>query len=311
MTGTVTGYDGAKWTLPPLLAWEIGRTDGAPCGSFRVQFAAEQGMAEKLRRGMRFSAFENGAVVFSGVVDEAEITLDSQGLTAELTGRDLSALLLDNETRAAEFQSAQLRDILARYVTPWGINLVDADALPPVEGFSVGTGESCWRVLDGFCRHAAGVQPRFLADGTLRLRRESGGKLLELNTEKALELRFTARRYGVISSQTVVDLSRKTVQTVPNVKFLAQMGQCEKVITRSGWTMQPGWRTAQQRIDDSCREAAMLRLALPGSFLAEPGDRLRVNDGRLGLAGTFTVTSAATRLDGGGLTTELTAREGL
>lgn len=311
MTGTVTGYDGATWALPPLLAWEIVRTDGAPCGSFRVQFAAVRGMAETLRRGMRISAFENSAAVFCGVVDEAEITLDGRGLTAELTGRDLSALLLDNETRAAEFQSVQLRDILARYVTPQGIDRVDADALPPVDGFSVGTGESCWRVLEGFCRHAAGVQPRFLADGTLRLRRKSGGRLLQLDTNKALELRFTARRYGVISRQTVVDLSRKTVQMVPNVSFLAQKGQCEKVVTQSGWSMQSSWRSAQQRIDDSQREAAMLNLALPGSFLAEPGDCLSINDRRLGLAGTFTVTSAVSRLDGGGLTTELTAREGL
>lgn len=309
MTGTVTGWDGAQWPLPPLLSWEIVRTEGTPCGSFRVQFAAGTAMAETLRRATGFVAYENGKTVFTGVVDEAELTLDGQGLTAELSGRDLSALLLDNETRAAEFQTAQLRDILARYVTPLGIAKVDAEALPAVESFVVGTGESCWRVLEGFCRHAGQVQPRFLADGTLRLRKDAGGQAIRPDLSQALELQFVSRRYGVISSQTVVDLSRKTVQTVPNAAFQAKKGQCEKVITRSGWTVSAGWRSAQQRIDDSRRDSTLLTAALPGAFLAEPGDRADIRDGRLGIAGTYSVTSVTTRLGGDGLTTQLVMRE--
>ena len=50
-----------------------------------------------LADAVRFTAEQDGEVVFTGVVDEAECGWDSGGGRLELSGRGMAALLLDNE----------------------------------------------------------------------------------------------------------------------------------------------------------------------------------------------------------------------
>ena len=40
MTGQVIQADGAAWELPALTGWELRWTQGLPCDSFAVRFAA-------------------------------------------------------------------------------------------------------------------------------------------------------------------------------------------------------------------------------------------------------------------------------
>lgn len=306
MTGYVENRRGERWTLPVLTAWEIRRTDGDPCGAFTVRFAADGGAAEILKGAETFQAEEDGKTCFTGVVDECTVTLDGGGLTAEITGRDLSARLLDSQCRAAEFLSAQLEDILSRYVRPCGITKIRTDNLPAVPNFAVQTGDTCWQALAGYCRHAAEVYPRFSADGTLLLERRPAGRQLVLtmaNGPTAVQLRET--RYGVISEQTVLDFTRKSVEQVGNPDF---DGLCRKVTARSGKTLKADWRTAAQRIADSQRNRTALEVTVPGGFAAEPWDRISVSFPELGVSGGFLVAEAVTRLDGRGLQTALSLR---
>lgn len=307
MTGCIRDGAGKSRQLPPLTSWELRRTDGDPCGAFTVRFPADETTAALCRSAVSFTASEDGETVFLGVVDECLLTLDGGGRMAELSGRDLGARLLDNQCRAAEFQSAQLEDILGRYVRPFGVTRIRADALPAVPNFSVQTGDSCWQALSGFCRHAADVRPRFAADGTLLLERAPSGKKRTLTMACApTALRLRSLRYGVISEQTVLDFTKKSIETVQNPAF---DGLCKKVAARSGKTLKAAWRTAAQRIADSGRARTVLELTAPGAFLAEPWDRAAVRFEALGIAGDFVVTEAATALNGSGLFTTLTMRE--
>ena len=169
MTGYVTMCDGRRSALPALLQWDIKLTDGDPCDGFSVCFPYERALAQTLRGAVFFTAEEDGATVFTGVVDDYEITLDAKGLLAEMTGRGMAARLLDNQVRAAEYLSAQLADILKSYVLSYGVTKLRTVQMPAVERFVVETGYSCWQVLAGFCRHSADIFPRFLPDGTLVL----------------------------------------------------------------------------------------------------------------------------------------------
>ena len=180
MTGYVTMCDGRRSALPALLQWDIKLTDGDPCDGFSVCFPYERALAQTLRGAVFFTAEEDGATVFTGVVDDYEITLDAKGLLAEMTGRGMAARLLDNQVRAAEYLSAQLADILKSYVLPYGVTKLRAVQMPAVERFVVETGYSCWQVLAGFCRHSADIFPRFLPDGTLVLEPETPGKTVRL-----------------------------------------------------------------------------------------------------------------------------------
>ena len=304
LSGILTCGDGTRLSLPPLSAWELTRTDGEPCGAFSLRFPADGKTAAQLGKAERFAGFCGGKTVFTGVVDECEVRLDGGGLRAGVFGRDRTALLMDRECRAVEFESAQLEDILSGFVRPQGISKISAGDFPAVPAFAVRTGESCWRVLCGFCRHSAGVQPRFAADGTLILRKD-GGKALAL-TEKngPSELRWHRSRCDEIAEQTIVDLTRRTAESVKNPAG----GTRHEVAVRSGRTLKADWHTAAQRIGESRRDSERLELTLPYGFAAEPGDRISAALPHPGIAGRFRTVSASTRCDGGGLRTRLALR---
>ena len=308
LTGHVSGAAG-RFDLPVLTEWEIQRTDGEPCGAFSVTFPAGEGTEEALKDAAFFQAEYGGATVFTGIVDEYAVTLDEKGLLATVTGRDLAGLLLDNQCRAAEFQMAQLEDILSRYVRPLGIGKIRADDLGPVGGFAVETADTCWQVLSGWCRHSAEVRPWFLADGTLCLEREPEVGFVILSPANGLlSAEVRRQRYGVVSRQTVLDYTRKSLEVAENAKF---DGTCEHVVIREGRTLKAWWRTAAQRVADSMRDRSLATVTVAGAFAAEPRDRVSLTLPELEIAGSYTVAAAATRLDGQGLRTVLTLREDL
>ena len=56
--------------------------------------------------GTRMEVTQEGKRVFTGVVDECLCQWDEQGCTAEISGRGMQALLLDNQAAAADFGQA-------------------------------------------------------------------------------------------------------------------------------------------------------------------------------------------------------------
>ena len=308
MTGTITTCKGETVELPPFLQWNIRRTDGDPCDAFAVQFPLDASMTQALQEAVTFTARQGWQTVFHGVVDDLELRLDANGLLAELTGRGMGAKLLDTQVRAAEYGSAQLEDILRVYVKACGITRIEAEAMPPVSSFVVETGYTCWQVLSGFCRHSAGVLPRFSSDGTLILKKRSGGTHRDL-TGGAGRISFEQNRYGAVAEQTLINTRTGQRETAVNAQVQELGGFSTKVTGRSGSKIRATWRTAQQRIEDAAREFRTVRVQLPGSFLAEPLDIVRLSVPEMGLRGEYTVAEAESSCDDTGESCTLTMRE--
>ena len=309
MTGYVTTCDGRREALPALLQWDIKLTDGDPCDGFSVCFPYERTLAQTLRKAVHFTAEEDGGTVFTGVVDDYEVTLDARGLLAEMTGRGMAARLLDNQVRAAEYVSAQLEDILSTYVRPYGVTKIRADAMPEVERFVVETGYTCWQVLAGFCRHSAGIFPRFPPDGTLVLEQETAGKTVRLRQAQCLRVRMTDSRYGLSSRQVMVNTRTGMQTAAENGEFIALGGSCVKVHGMTGSKLRAVWRTAQQRLEDDQRGKRLTEVRVPGAFIARPMDRVELELEKLGIGGTYTVQAAESVCGTDGMYCTLTLRE--
>lgn len=292
MTGYVWTYDGRREQLPVLLQWSIKLTDGEPCDSFCVRFVYAPKWRRTLDAAVRLTAEQDGKVVFSGVVDDYAINLDRGGMLAEITGRGLAALLMDNQVRAAEYLCAQSEDILNTYVYPYGILNVRAEKMEPVERFVVETGYTCWQVLAGFCRHSAEIRPRFLPDGTLVLEKQAEGRTLRLREEACLSVCRTGKRYGVSSEQILVNTRTGAQTSAVNEDFAARGGRCVRVHGRSGNKIRATWRTAQQRLEDDRRGAEQIEVRVGGCFFAQPLDRVQLRLTKLGIEGTYTVQAA-------------------
>lgn len=274
----MTCCNGTKQRLPEPLAWRLEYGLGSPCDSFWVKIPWTSGQEDKLADAIRLTVTEDGEALFTGVMDECECRWSREGCTAELSGRGMQALLLDNQAGAADFGFATQADILRRYVTPYGIALGEPAELPGVRGFSVASGSSCWKVLYQFARYYAGVTPRFNRKGELLLSGWKSTKTVRLDeTAPVTELVLRDRRYGVLSQVTVKDVTGWNSQTQVNRSFLNRGGCCSRVMLMPKDT---GYQTrrynARFQLDRSAAELQRIEVTATLPFCAWPGDLVQL-----------------------------------
>ena len=307
MTGRLIGYDGREYALPALLEWTLNYGTGTPCDSFEVRCPWGSGLDGALSDAVEFVAQEDGETVFRGVVDEYEWSCGSGGSTLLVSGRGMAGRLLDNEAEPADYQTATLGDILRDHVTPYGIQTAEGASLPAVPSFSVESGSSEWQVLYNFARYYGGVEPSFDRQGILHLTPWQDGKRLVLDNSAAVEeIRWTERRYGVLSEVLVRDRTTQSVQRVVNQSVLDRGGMCRRVLTMPGRSSYQAMRySGRFQLEQSAAQRLRLELTLAGRAEAWPGDLAELNLERYGLSGVWRVLSTGHSGGGQGLRTTL------
>ncbi len=304
---TMTTYDGRKLALPVPLAWKLDYGLGSPCDSFWGKFLWAAGGEDALADGTRLTVTWEGETVFTGVVDECRCCWSAQGAVAEISGRGMQALLLDNQAEAADYGMATLGEILRGYVTPYGIQMGAPAALPGVAGFSVSSGQSCWGVVYDFARYHGGVAPRFDRAGRLVLAPFPDGKPLVLDeTAPVTEAVWQVKRYGVLSQVTVKDVSGWGRQVVENPTFRRRGGQCSRVLLLPRKTgFQARRYNGQFQLDRSAADLYQAEVTVSLPFAAWPGDLVRLTRAGWSRNGLYRVRESRVTLDEGGCATTL------
>lgn len=267
-------------------------------------------MAETLRRAVRFTAKENGAVEFAGVVDETSVTCDEKGLQLELSGRGMAALLLDNEAEAVSYQRATMEEILKNHVTPYGIICSGYDAVTAAS-YRVANGSSQWKALHDFAALHGGIEPYFDKTGALELRRTHKGAGVTIDAQTSVTaLAYCDRRYGVIAEALVVDKKAGVRRSVKNAAFCARGGTSRRVFyvpAKSG--AQTMRCTGEYQIRKSKEGAETLRVTIAGRFSAAPGDTAVVSGTKLGISGRFRVIECKRRFGESGEASEVSLQK--
>ena len=306
-------YDvhGQSSYLPVLLAWDFSHGFCSPCDCFAVRFLYSPEMLEPLRAACRFRAAYEGKCVFSGVVDELELSAGPDGCFAVLRGRGLQALLLDSEAESADYAAADLAFLLDRHVLPFGVTELALPEGGPVRAaLTVRSGESHWSVLRRYAEFCLGLRPRFSPEGRLILDGADSGRHVTLDgSTPATSQRLVQDRYGVISDVIVKNRVAGSSVTVENAPFKAMGGKCVRVLNVPRYTGFDAMRhTGQYQIEQSRAELLRWTVTLPECFAAFPGDRVTVTGSPLGLAGEFRVESSRCRADGSAAGTTLELR---
>ena len=295
MTGQIITADHRTFQLPPLLQWSVTHTGTVPCDCYSVTFLYDKSMAEPLHLAAGFAAIEGGDVMLRGIVDEYMVELGSRGLTATVTGRGYAARLLDNESRPLTYQGATLAEIIRNHVTPYGISCAEMANVTATSVYTVAAGSSQWKALENFCRTYGGFSPRFRRDGKLLASPErTPERQLFIGDDTAvLDCTLREDHYGVLTEVLVIDKTRNVMYSVKNEDMTARGGQCRRVVYTPGQSTWAAMRyTGEYQIDRSREEERRLTVRLPGSFLAFPGDRVRLELSRMGLAASCRVMEA-------------------
>lgn len=313
MTGRIITCDHRTFDLPPLTAWQVTYTGTVPCDSYSVTFPYEAGMAEALHLAAGFLAMDGETVLLRAIVDEYTVDLSAEGLTATVTGRGYAARLLDNESRPVTYQGATLAEIVRCHVTPYGITAAEVAAVSADSVFTASAGSSQWKVLENFCRTYGGFSPRFRRDGQLLAapERDTGRRLLIGTDSPVLACTVREDHYGVLTEVLVIDKTRNTAYSVRNPDMMGRGGQCRRVVYTPGQSTWAAMRyTGEYQIARSREEEWSATVRLPGAFLAFPGDVVRLDLERLGLAGEYRVAEAEnTASAGAGEIMTLTLKE--
>ena len=310
MKGYVTDTAGACCELPPCESWEMEYGVGTPCDSFVLRCPWSMGQGVSPRQWSRFYALWQGERVFTGVVDECEVSLSHEGCFLELSGRGLAALLLDNEALGQDYQLATPADILRDHITPYGIETVGAEGLRAVSDFRVDTGSSEWTVLEEFLRAQGVGSARFDREGRLILAGEAGEALVIGDGTPVSALIHRDRRYGVLSEVLVRDRYSGLTQRVENEGFSALGGRARRVLTMAGRADAHEMVSAgREQLERSAREWEELEVTLPTPFAARPGQPVRLERSGYDHNGTYRVARVTTGMDRSGYRSHLLLRQ--
>ena len=249
--------------------------------------------------------------MFTGVVDECEVSLTAEGCFLELSGRGMAALLLDNEALGQDYQLATLADILRGHVTPYGIEAVGGGQLSHVSNFRVDTGSSEWTVLEEFLRESGGGLPRFDEFGRLILSDFEDRDTLSIGADTPISsLLRRDRRYGVLSQVLVRDRYSGAVQKVENEEFSALGGAARRVLTMPGHANSAAMAEAGlEQLKRSARAWQEVEVILPLPFAAMPGQIVKLERGGLDHNGTYRVARVAVGMDKNGYWSRLTLQK--
>lgn len=285
--------DGVSTPLPEFLSWDVCHGMGEPCDWFEVSFIYYSSQLPKLQTACSFRATHDGAIVFSGVIDEYSISIDEKGSVVTLSGRSKAALLLDNELPSQEYPALGSAAAVASFVSPYGISSVIAGSSVTLSAFSVRTGESAWSALKRFCRYAWETTPYFTKDGTLILNGRSGDTITVDASKDVSSIAMCDERYGIISDISVRNRVTGASYTSSNTAFAARGGKCHREMTVPKTTGADAVRyTAAYQIAESQRCKKSVKLTLTKQFACFPGDRVNLTASKLGISGVFTVLSS-------------------
>ena len=278
MNAYMTDSGGGRWALPGLTAWRLEYTAGTPCDSFWLRCPWDGENTARPASWVGFLAEEKGERIFTGVVDECEVSLSPGGLTLEVSGRGMAARLLDNEALGQDYLYATQADILRDHVTPYGIKAAPGGSLPPVAQFSVASGSSEWSVVYDFARYYGGVAPRFDREGRLVLSGWDDSRERVIGDQTGvLAMTRRDRRYGVLSQVLVRDRWSGQMETLENRAFQALGGQARRVLTTPARNSYKAVRySGQFQLERSASELERVEATLGEVFSVWPGDLVTV-----------------------------------
>ena len=166
-------------------------------------------------------------------------------------------------------------------------------------------------MLYDFACYYGGVTPRFDRQGRLVVApwKDDVKRCLD-DSAPVTQAVWRERRYGVFSRVLVRDKVRKTVEQVDNGAFLAEGGQCSRVLTMPGKSSYKAMRySGQFQLEKSAGERRRMTVTVAEPFWAWPGELVELAHNGLGLTGTWRVLEARVDMDESGARTQLVMGE--
>lgn len=286
--------DGSEFLLGEPLEAVLSYDRDAPADLLKAVFPAQR-MWEEL---VRVTVYDGGCAVFCGLVDEQNTRISASGLSVELVCRSLEAVLLDNEAPPMPMKNPSLELLEWRLLAPLEFPRALGDRAKKQGELAVEKGDSCWTVLERFCREFLGTVPYVDEEGAVHCEGLPERKL-ELRDIRQAELSYLpCRRLSAVWQQSY----RGSYDTPYGDPGAAQL-------RRRYLSMQSG-RNPKELLLEGERESFQITVECAGAWWPVRGAEASLELERAGRFENCPVRSAVYLRDGGGERTRLVLEKG-
>lgn len=263
------------------------RDAGTPADSLTLVLSC--GVSDEL---CRVYVMNEEKEIFSGVVDEQIITSE-EDVKTKLVCRSLAALLVDNEAYPCTFNDLSASLLFSRYIKPLGFSRYTGEDRVLRGEFRVSKGESCWQVLERFCRRVYGSFPVVRGDEVVM--QETDDKEELVFSDRGEGLSYVSLEHNRLRCKLISKVRVKTAQGGEYTSFVTDKEALEKGVQRERFVNASdlsgkSLSDADRLIASARLKSEKLTLLIPLCMTQVLGKRVRISDTASGEHKGFYVT---------------------
>lgn len=180
------------------LSLSINQEENIPADDMTVVFAFE-----KLPELKDVTVLDDDTVVFTGVVDEQQTILSTEGAYVRICARSMAALLLDNESVPVSYNHPSTKLIFERHAKPFGIKGYNGNDSTYFGELVISKGMSNWLAICNFYNNCYSKMPRINSKGELDFLEPNENDVVKFGTNEGditfVEMTQTKKRCEEIS----------------------------------------------------------------------------------------------------------------
>lgn len=166
---------GNEYKISAFKSYIIEQSLQIPADQFSFVLSNYNGEVSKaISAGDEVYFYLDNQLTFIGIIDEMTIRFGIQSMDVELSGRDKTSLLLDNECEPVTYKDLTLKSLIEKRASIYGIKTDIKDANNKIKKIVINGGETEWSIIENYTREV-GIYGRFEKDTLVvsKLRKDS------------------------------------------------------------------------------------------------------------------------------------------
>lgn len=152
---------GIKYKVTSFKSYLVDQSIDIPADYFNFTWGDARGeISNIISAGDEVWFYINDSLILNGLIDDFELNLDSQTDDINVTGRDKSLMLLDNDAMPKTFYNVTIEEYLQQVAPQYGITNFDIEDKGKFDKVIIRAGSSEWLTLDRLCKRK-GLYPRY------------------------------------------------------------------------------------------------------------------------------------------------------
>lgn len=120
-------------------------------------------VSSKISAGDEFNFYVNEKLVLNGLIDTIDIVGSNSGSIIEISGRDKSSLLLDNDAMPTTLYRLNIKQYLEQRLKKYGFTKFEVSDSSIIDKIVIDPSQTEWGVIENICKKK-GIYPRYDLD---------------------------------------------------------------------------------------------------------------------------------------------------